>query len=267
MSSFTTDGFLSDEMRAYEADIETRYRDRWDLSAAANRLVHKTVFAISVRTDRLPDLLLAALLARQAATFQAFLLLARKGLIDQSEMVVRNLAESMFIVGAICKDLGFAEIFVRADEIVRKRSLVRLNQDRERRGEPPDPEATALIADLQVKIKDEKLEKPTTEKIAELAGLSSYYDSLYGLFSLAVHSSSRSLDRALATDSTGKVISIEYGPQVDGFDMHFDYAISMTLYVLHEVATHFGSNVRDIETLQRRNDELASMGAAQTKVI
>ncbi len=265
MTAFNTDGFLSDEIGGYEADFADRYRDKWALSLTVNRTNHKFIFAIQVQTDRLPDLLLAALLARQSSTFQAFLLLARKGLIDQSEMIVRTLAETMFIAGAICKDHAFAKTFVLSDEISRKRSLIRLNKDRERRGEPPDPEAVALIAELQTKIQEEKLDKPTTERIAELAGLSSYYDSLYGLFSMAVHSSTRSLDKALKADSTGKVIAIEYGPATEGFDLHFDYAVSMTLYVLHEVASHFGLDVTEIEALQRRNDELAGKGAPRGK--
>ncbi len=257
MTTFASDGFLSDEIVGYEADIDARYREKWQLAGAANQLAHTIVFSIQIQTDRLHDLLLAALLARQTGTFQAFLLLARKGLIHQSEMIVRNLAESMFIVGAIRKDTGFADRFVLADEISRKRSLIRLNQDRQRRGEQPDEQAVAVIAELEGRIRNGKLEQPTTERIAEIAGLSSYYDTLYGLFSLAVHSSSRSLDKAIRADSTGKVIAIEYGPEVEGFDMHFDYAISMALYVLHEVAQHFGIDVRPIEELQKRNDQLA----------
>ena len=57
--------------------------------------------------------------------------------------------------------------------------------------------------------------------------------------------------------SDGKLTHVEYGPEIDGFDMHFDYAISMTLYVLHEIAAHFKKDVAEIESLQTRNRELA----------
>jgi hypothetical protein len=170
----------------------------------------------------------------------------------------------MFLVGAICKKPEFAKKWILGDEVSRKKSLVRLNEDRRRRGESPDEAAVALIAELEKRIRNGKIEKLSTERIAKLAGLESYYDTLYGFFSMAVHSSSRSLDKALQTDKGGRVTSVEYGPEIDGFDLHFDYAISMTLYVLHEIAAHFKKDVAGIEALQKRNNDLA--GDAQQSV-
>lgn len=264
MTTFGTDGFLSDEIAEWEKDFEQRYASKLELSKAVNRLAHRLIFSIEIASNELKDLLLSTLLAHQISTFQGFILLARKGLIFQTEMLVRALAESMFLVAAIRKEPDFAEKWLLSDEVSRKRSLVRLNEDRRRRGEPPDEAAVALIAELEKRIRDQKIEKYSTERIAKLAGLGSYYDTLYGFFSMAVHSSSRSLDKALQTDGKGRVMSIEYGPAIDGFDMHFDYAISMTLYVLHETSVHFKKDPSEVESLQQKNNELA--GEAQQSV-
>jgi hypothetical protein len=264
MTTFSTDGFLSDEVSAWESDFEEQYSPKLELSIAVNRLAHKMVFALDIGTEELRDLLLSTLLARQLSTFQGFVLLSRKGMIFQAEMLVRALAESMFLVGAICKKPDFAEQWILGDEVSRKKALFRLNEDRRRRGESPDETAVALIAELEKRIRDEGITKPTTEQIAKAAGLESYYDTLYGFFSMAVHSSSRSLDKALQKDGNGNLTHVEYGPEVDGFDMHFDYAISMMLYVLHDVAAHFKVDVTEIEALQKRNAELA--GNAQQSV-
>ena len=264
MTSFEKDGFLGDEISGWEGDFEKRYASKLQLSIEANRLAHRLIFSIQITSSELKDLLLSALLARQVSTFQAFILLARKGLIDQSEMLIRAIAESMFLVGAIRKEEGFAEKWVLSDEISRKRSLVRLNDDRRRRGKPPDETAVALIAELEKQIRDQSIEKLSTERIAKLAGLESYYDTVYGFFSMAVHSSTRSLDKALQTDSSGRVTSIQYGPVIDGFDMHLDYAISMTLYVLHEASVHFKKDPSEVEALQKKSHDLA--GRAQQTV-
>ncbi|MBP1475420.1 hypothetical protein J7I44_13990 [Frateuria sp. MAH-13] len=264
MTTFDTDGFLSDEISSWEADFENRYSSKLELSVAVNRLAHKMVYTIDIGSEDLSDLLLSTLLARQLSTFQGFVLLSRRGMIFQAEMLVRALAESMFLVGAICKKPDFAKQWVLGDEVSRKKALVRLNEDRRRRGEAPDETAVALIAELEKRIRDEGIIKPSTEQIAKLAGLESYYDTLYGFFSMAVHSSSRSLDKALQKDSDGKLTHVEYGPEIDGFDMHLDYAISMTLYVLHEIAAHFEKDVSEIEVLQKRNAELS--GEAQQSV-
>ena len=264
MTTFSTDGFLSDEVSAWESDFEKQYPSKLELSTAVNRLAHKIVFTLDIGSEELRDLLLSTLLARQLSTFQGFVLLSRKGMIFQAEMLVRALAESMFLVGAICKKPDFAKQWILGDEVSRKKGLVRLNEDRRRRGESPDETAVALIAELEKRIRDEGITKPSTEQIAKLAGLESYYDTLYGFFSMAVHSSSRSLDKALQKGHDGKLTHVEYGPETDGFDMHFDYAISMMLYVLHEVAAHFKKDVAEIEALQKRNTELA--GNAQQAV-
>lgn len=264
MTTFSTDGFLSDELSAWEADFEKQYSSKLELSIAVNRLAHKMVFTIDIGSEDLRDLLLSTLLARQLSTFQGFIVLSRKGMIFQEEMLVRALAESMFLVGAICKKPEFAKQWILGDEVSRKKGLVRLNEDRRRRGEAPDETAVALIAELEKRIRDELITKPNTEQIAKLAGLESYYDTLYGFFSMAVHSSSLSLDKALQKGDDGKLTHVEYGPEIDGFDMHFDYAVSMTLYVLHEIAAHFKKEVAEIEALQKRNREFA--GDAQQSV-
>lgn len=257
MTTFSTDGFLSDEISVWESDFENQYSSKLELSSAVNRLAHKIVFTLDIGSAELRDLLLSTLLARQLSTFQGFVLVSRKGMIFQAEMLVRALAESMFLVGAICKKPDFAKQWILGDEVSRKKALVRLNEDRRRRGESLDETAVALIAELEKRIRDEGITKPSTEQIAKLAELESYYDTLYGFFSMAVHSSSRSLDKALQKDHDGKLTHVVYGPEVDGFDMHFDYAISMMLYVLHEVAAHFKKDVAEIEALQKRNTDLA----------
>lgn len=257
MTTFSTDGFLSDEVSAWESDFAKQYSSKLELSIAVNRVAHRIMPSLEIASEELRDLLLSTLLARQLSTFQGFVLLSRKGMIFQAEMLVRALAEAMFLVGAICRKPDFANQWILGDEVSRKKALVRLNEDRRRRGESPDETAVALIAELETRIRDEGITKPSTEQIARLAGLESYYDTLYGFFSMAVHSSSRSLDKALQKDRDGKLSHVEYGPEIDGFDMHFDYAISMMLYVLHEVATHFRNDVAEIEALQKTNAEFA----------
>lgn len=257
MTSFESDGFLSNEILQWESDFANRYASKLELAMAVNRCAHRLLFSIEMTSDELKDLLISTLLARQTSTFQAFIILAQKGLIAQAAVLIRTLAESMFLVGAIRKKEDFAEKWILSDEISRKKNLVRLNDDRRRRGEPPDETAAALIAELEKKIRDRNIEKFSTERIAELAGLESYYDTVYGFFSMAVHSSSRSLDSALHTDHAGNVALVHYGPIIDGFDMHLDYAIDMTLYVLHEISVHFSKDPSQIEILQQRNHELA----------
>jgi len=178
-------------------------------------------------------------------------------MLAQAEMILRNIAESMFIVGAIGKDNSFAEKYVLSEEISRKKALIRLKDHSERNCEQVDKETLDLIAELDDKIKSEEIKKFTTEQIAQIAELADYYDTLYPLTSMAIHTSARGLDKSLQVDDEGKVHAIHYEPATDEIEMHLDYGISMMLYTLHEIATYFGKDTEIIEKLQRKNNETA----------
>ena len=91
MTSFETNGFLSDEISGFEEDIRNRYKEKFELASEVNILGHKIIYSIEVHTN-INDLLMATLLIRQSASFQAFLLLIQKGLLAQSEIILRNIS-------------------------------------------------------------------------------------------------------------------------------------------------------------------------------
>ena len=62
----------------------------------------------------LTDLLLGTLLGRQTNSFQAFIIVLRKELLVEAQVLLRYLAESMFVIGAIGKGANFSEEYVRA---------------------------------------------------------------------------------------------------------------------------------------------------------
>ncbi len=257
MSVFESDGFLSEEISEFEAPAAEQYGEKLELASDANRQAHTLIYSIQIHNEHLPDILLATLLARQAAAFQSFYLLLRKGLFYQSQILLRNIAENMFTIGASRKDPEFPGKFVLSEEVTRKKSLDALVRDETSRGNTVDQEVLDLIATLEAKIEQEGITTYRTERIAQIAELSSYYDTLYRLTSMSVHTSSRGLDSALETDDDGAITAVTYEPIFDGLDMYLDYGISMMLYSLHEIASHFERPVDEIEALQARNQELA----------
>jgi len=261
MTTFETDGFLSADIVATERAIAARYQRKLELATDTNRLTHRVIYSVKPHSEHVTELLLAALLTREATAFQAFLILLGKGLKTQAQIILRNLAEVMFITGAIGKDRTFADRYVLAEDVSRLKSLEAIVRDQQRRGERVGGDTTRLIEELRAQIQRERPETFTTARIAEIAGLSSYYDNLYRLTSMAVHVSPRELNTAFVVDAAGTVVSLRHEPVVDDLDMYLDYAISMMLYTLHEMATHFGLQlVGDIEKLQQANQRLAGPG-------
>jgi hypothetical protein len=258
MSTFETEGFLSSKISQVEKTIAARYPEKFQLADDTNRLTHRVIYAIKPHNEHVPDLMLAALLIRQASSFQGFLILLGKGLETQAQILLRNLAEMMFITGAIRKDDKFVTQYVLSEDISRLKSLEAIVKDKRSRGEEIDEKTKDLIVTLREKIRSEELTSFSTERIARTAGLSSYYDTLYRFTSMAVHASPRELNTAFEVDSSGNVVSVNYEPVVEDLDMYIDYGISMMLYTLHETTSHFKIDViPEIERLQRVNSELA----------
>src|ERR1700722_17115316 len=135
MTTFETDGFLSAEISGFERTIAARYSKKLELATETNRLTHRVMYSIKPHSEHVPDLMLAALLIRQASSFQGFLILLSKGLETQAQVLLRNLAEMMFITGAIRKDQEFVTQYVLSEDVSRVKSLEAIVKDKQSRGE------------------------------------------------------------------------------------------------------------------------------------
>jgi hypothetical protein len=123
----------------------------------------------------------------------------------------------------------------------------------EERGEEVDQQTKDLIAAIEKRIKDEKIIAFRTEQIAKIAELTHYYDSIYRLTSMEVHTSARALEDALIVED-GVIVSLKYEPVTEKLNMYLHYGISMMLHSLHECSQHFKLPVDAIEALQKTNN-------------
>ena len=126
MTTFETDGFLSAEISGFERTIAARYAKKFELAAETNRLTHRVMYSIKPHSEHVPDLMLAALLIRQASSFQGFLILLSKGLETQAQVLLRNLAEMMSL------SMSYPKI------VSRVKSLEAIVKDKQSRGEDVD---------------------------------------------------------------------------------------------------------------------------------
>lgn len=263
MTLFETDGFLSEQALDADKAISAQYPAAFDIAKRTNQLTHEILYSAAPHNEDALELLYVTLLTKQARSFQGFMLLLKRGLLSPAKILLRNLAESMFIIGALGADQTFPKKYVLAEEISRKKSLAALARDAERHGKAVSQEINDLIAQLEKRIKDENIVAFSTEQIAQIAGLSSYYDSLYRFVSMEVHTSPRALEDAFVVEN-GKIVSLKYEPETEDLDMYLHYAISAMLYSLHEYSQHFKLPLDAIEALQQANNQ-AGEEAAQVQ--
>lgn len=256
MSDFETDGFLSDQVLESEAKIVARYKTAFDIATKANQLAHTVLFTADVHNEDGQELLYITLLTKQARAFQGFILLLKRGLLAPAQVLLRNMAETMFIVGALGQDRTFGARYIASEEIARKKLLSALVKNAQQRGEVVAQETKDLIASIEKRIKDEKITAFRIEQIAEIAKLTPYYDSLYRFTSTEAHTSARSLEDALIVED-GVIVSLKYEPVTEKLDMYLHYGISMMLHSLHECSQHFAMPLDAIEAVQKTNNEVA----------
>lgn len=261
MTLFDTDGFLSEQALEAEAEILTQYQVAFDIATKTNQLTHKVLFAANVHNEDGLELLYITLLTKQARAFQGFILLLRRGLLAPAQVLLRNLAETMFIVGALGKDTTFGTRYIASEEIARKKLLNALVKNAQQHREDVDQETKDLIAAIDKRIRDEKIVAFKTEQIARIAELTPYYDSLYRFTSMEVHTSARALEDALIVED-GVIVSLKYEPVTEKLDMYLHYAISAMLHSLHECSQHFQLSTDAIEALQQTNNKVAEASQA-----
>ena len=199
---------------------------------------------------------MGTLLTRQAEAFQAFLILVTKGLLFQAQIILRSIAESMFVVGAISKEETFAGDFIPIlrDHMSRLKFARALRSYHERKGSSNE-DLDNLIKELEVMVKESEYDESeeranrrtlqpfSTEKIARIAQMEDVYDTTYRRTSLAVHTSPTSLNETFVVDENNEVEALKYEPKMDDLEIWLFSAIEMTLCTLHQMTEHFSLDV------------------------
>ena len=251
MTDFRTDGFLSNELSHYESQIGERYSDELDFAKEVNRIAHEIIGSVQISRNKPTSRLMGTLLVRQTETFQAFLILIGKGLLFPSQVLWRNIAESMFIVGAINKDPAFAEDYIASDKVSRLKLARRVTKLQQRRGITPDIKTETLIRGLEKETDRKKAREFRTEEIAKKAQMEDYYDTVYALASMTTHTRPRSLNEVFVVGTSGEVEALDYQPKVDNLESYLLSGVEMVLLTLEGVTKHF-SFYSQIEEMKRR---------------
>ena len=202
--------------------IQGTYPDLWELAIDTNNYLVSFQSSVNANSNKLHEVIGVTLFIRCLTSYQALLMLASKGMLPQSQLMLRGLVEALFILVAISKDNEFAKTYVGHEEHQRKGVLNKLKRYKEFANEedPDIKKATAIVEDIKVNIEENNIRKLSTEEISKVAGLHSWYDTVYAITSTAVHVSARTLESHLiADDDTGEIISFLNEPDIEGIGM------------------------------------------------
>ncbi len=113
-------GFLSDQITQWTHENLCEYEEYYTLCKDVNFSAQKTMQNLQIDSKCLPEILVAMLLSRGLSSFQAIILLSKRGMVDECNVILRCLLENEFALLAIAKDAKIAEELVVADDRKRR---------------------------------------------------------------------------------------------------------------------------------------------------
>jgi len=262
METINEIGFLSEEIIGYIKKHRKDYAEYFSLCEDIGRLSHKIMFSIEIHNEYLPEILGASLLARAVSNFQGSVLLAERGMINESKALLRCMLEVMFAVVAIAKDKSFAYDLVKVDVFKRKRALKACERSANAgvkffSQEDVKKVLEQLGKEIEQEVKRTDIKNISTRCIAKKAGLETIYDSEYSILSSTIHADLRDLEQYLDMKNGGKLGSMLWGPNDKDIDIVLLGAADAMFRILDGVFQVFSIDGKKKKLLLKKYNELA----------
>ena len=209
---FDEDGFLTERRALLEAGIRKASEKLFLRAEQINRDCHKLLFSVSPHNEEGREVLVTVTFIRALEQYQAAVLLLQGGLVAPAKVEIRATLEAVFTARAIAAHEEALKAFITAD-LIQRRKLIRKAQQHEHtnlaelRGKATD----ALVERLDAEIEETDAKSLTTERLAQLAGVT----TVYAMLSMATHSAVRELECYLLLNAEDKIQSLEYAPSLE----------------------------------------------------
>lgn len=259
MPPLDENGFLGKEIEQWIQRIRNAHPSFFALAGEVNKYCQSAMYTFEVHNKDKQEVLVSTLYIRALNNYQAAILLAERGLMPQSRVLVRAMIEALFSLCAIAKSEKYANEFILEDQRNRLRFLNKYRQLHG--GLPPDvnrEEVEALQQELQEDIKTSEIKKKSTEQWSIDAEMHDWYLTAYSVLSESVHSKVKDLERYLVLNDENEITEFRWGP-----DDHDIESILTTL--IQGMLTALNCTVSLFE--QRRASEIADFQARLNKLV
>jgi Family of unknown function (DUF5677) len=206
-------GFLSPEIAAWIDKHRAENRAWFSLAMNLNSVAQQELLLLEVPSGDNKAFLAALLFVRGLTSFQAAVLLAERGMVQDARTITRSCFESVFCFGALRNDPSFLEKFEKGDVHGKKKFAKALLEGSSTLEAGVAEKLSQFLNDL--KQSGENGAPLNMEQAAKSAGLGAVYDAYYrGLSNDAAHPSHIALKRYCAVDENNEFKGFQWGPDV-----------------------------------------------------
>lgn len=114
------EGFLSPDIELFEKNIEKEYSLLLEKLKSYNMFFQETAFKIKGRKNELAHWCLLALYIRSLSTYQSIIILSKKGITTEANVLLRSLVEIQYIIVALSKYPALAKEYLGQEAIEMK---------------------------------------------------------------------------------------------------------------------------------------------------
>lgn len=217
MAPYHENGFLGNDIKVWIANNRREYDNLFKLAEKLNFDCYAMLERARPHNKDKRELLVSCLFPRVMELFQATYLLVSRGMIPASNVMLRSLIETMFVLVAIAKDSEALDAYILNDE--RERLITAnkiINDTSSTFSEIPLEEVIRVKSEIEKNLDGKKLPKLTTEYFSKKAGLHDWYLTVYAVTSKSVHAAIKDMEQYLDIGSDEKVKSIKFTPTSNG---------------------------------------------------
>src|SRR3989338_2826594 len=186
--SFDIHGYLSEQAKEFEDLIYSRHKIIFDHAYELNAIAQRVKHSFTANNQDGQQTVSVSVYTKIMNSFQAVLILARKGLRADSEILVRVMLEALFILKLLCTDEAFHREYINRDSLIRRKLINAAKKNDNEIFEATRKLATEdFMEELEAEIQKSGVKEETVEALARRAGMYDLYDSVYRLASEPCH--------------------------------------------------------------------------------
>lgn len=242
--SIDKEGYLSKDIHEIEARIIQNSENYFRLLKKINKHSHLLKFQLNIHKDNIQQLTAALLFISLNDSLSSIYLLTSKGLLSDSNVILRSMLEKTIKLKYICKTYENAWEYIYRSETNRLKLMNVILNNPEVFSEEVKKGISNLMRD-QLKKEIEEKGIPKEKRIEELAkqtNMEIYYHNVYRITSSDVHSDFKSIEKKMFFNEENEVVSINWMSLPDNITQD----VEATLFTAISLVCHGIETINDL---------------------
>lgn len=238
------EGFLSRDITRIEKDIELEYSFALEKIKLYNIFFQETALKIKAHKNEPLHWCLTALYIRALSTYQSIIILLKKGITNEANVLLRGLFEIQYIIISLCKFPALVNEYLGQEVLEMKKILKNSRKwSNELLKEISLKEVEGKIKEIEEEIDIHKLKKYLVKDFAQRADLLLDYEVTYAILCLASHSNIYDIKKHLVFDENGIISSFSWGPNKNNIKTVLAMATETMFRALSPLRDVFSLNI------------------------